>query len=81
MESLWSIDQYFEFILVLMLSTGLAFQVRPFPAFIGNSYDSFYRPMTPFAESISLNVLKLSSILDGFEYSFSYLWQKADLAL
>ena len=26
-ESLWSIDQYFEFILVLMLSTGLAFQV------------------------------------------------------
>ena len=28
-ESLWSIDQYFEFILVLMLSTGLAFQVFP----------------------------------------------------
>ena len=28
MESLWSIDQYFEFVLVLMLSTGLAFQVR-----------------------------------------------------
>ncbi len=28
-ESLWSIDQYFEFVLVLMLSTGLAFQVRP----------------------------------------------------
>jgi hypothetical protein len=27
-ESLWSIDQYFEFVLVLMLSTGLAFQVR-----------------------------------------------------
>eukprot|EP00963_Diacronema_lutheri_P002577 scaffold177_cov334-Pavlova_lutheri.AAC.80 len=26
-ESLWSIDQYFEFILVLMLSTGLSFQV------------------------------------------------------
>lgn len=26
-ESLWSIDQYFEFILLLMLSTGLAFQV------------------------------------------------------
>jgi sec-independent protein translocase protein TatC len=26
-ESLWSIDQYFEFVLVLMLSTGLAFQV------------------------------------------------------
>eukprot|EP00887_Chlorella_sp_A99_P000956 scaffold5.g956.t1 len=25
-ESLWSIDQYFEFVLVLMLSTGLAFQ-------------------------------------------------------
>lgn len=28
-ESFWSIDQYFEFVLVLMLSTGLAFQVRP----------------------------------------------------
>ena len=27
-ESLWSIDQYFEFVLVLMLSTGLAFQVH-----------------------------------------------------
>lgn len=26
-ESLWSIDQYFEFVLVLMLSTGLSFQV------------------------------------------------------
>ncbi|KAL5653221.1 hypothetical protein ACJX0J_038679, partial [Zea mays] len=25
-ESLWSIDQYFEFILVLMFSTGLSFQ-------------------------------------------------------
>ena len=28
-ESLWSIDQYFEFVLVLMLSTGLSFQVGP----------------------------------------------------
>jgi sec-independent protein translocase protein TatC len=27
-ESLWSIDQYFQFVLVLMLSTGLSFQVR-----------------------------------------------------
>ena len=27
-ESLWSIDQYFEFVLVLLLSTGLAFQVQ-----------------------------------------------------
>jgi Tat protein translocase TatC len=27
-ESFWSIDQYFEFVLVLMLSTGLAFQAR-----------------------------------------------------
>ena len=26
-ESLWSIDQYFEFVLTLMLSTGLSFQV------------------------------------------------------
>jgi Sec-independent protein translocase protein (TatC) len=26
-ESLWSIDQYFTFVLVLMLSTGLSFQV------------------------------------------------------
>ena len=27
-ESLWSIDQYFEFVLILMLSTGLSFQAR-----------------------------------------------------
>lgn len=27
-ESIWSIDQYFEFVLVLMFSTGLAFQVN-----------------------------------------------------
>lgn len=26
-ESFWSIDQYFEFVLVLMFSTGLSFQV------------------------------------------------------
>ena len=26
-EAFWSIDQYFEFVLVLMLSTGLSFQV------------------------------------------------------
>ena len=32
-ESLWSIDQYFEFVLVLMFSTGLSFQV--FPTSIG----------------------------------------------
>lgn len=30
-ESLWSIDQYFEFVLVLMLSTGLSFQARRLP--------------------------------------------------
>lgn len=30
-ESFWSIDQYFEFVLVLMLSTGLAFQVPSHP--------------------------------------------------
>lgn len=29
-ESLWSIDQYFEFVLVLMFSTGLSFQVKAF---------------------------------------------------
>ncbi|TYG90229.1 hypothetical protein ES288_A12G164900v1 [Gossypium darwinii] len=28
-ESLWSIDQYFEFVLVLMFSTGLSFQNQP----------------------------------------------------
>lgn len=27
-ESFWSIDQYFEFVLVLMFSTGLSFQVK-----------------------------------------------------
>jgi sec-independent protein translocase protein TatC len=27
-ESIWSIDQYFEFVLVLLFSTGLSFQVN-----------------------------------------------------
>lgn len=31
-ESLWSIDQYFEFVLVLMFSTGLSFQVPILPS-------------------------------------------------
>jgi len=34
-ESLWSIDQYFEFVLVLMLSTGLAFQVPVIQLLLG----------------------------------------------
>ncbi|PWA91968.1 sec-independent periplasmic protein translocase [Artemisia annua] len=34
-ESLWSIDQYFEFVLVLMFSTGLSFQVPVIQLLIG----------------------------------------------
>jgi hypothetical protein len=34
-ESLWSIDQYFQFVLVLMLSTGLSFQVRRGGVWVG----------------------------------------------
>ncbi|PKA62916.1 Sec-independent protein translocase protein TATC, chloroplastic [Apostasia shenzhenica] len=34
-ESLWSIDQYFEFVLVLMFSTGLAFQVPVIQLLLG----------------------------------------------
>jgi len=36
-ESLWSIDQYFEFVLVLMLSTGLAFQVPVVQVLLGST--------------------------------------------
>merc|ERR1711959_546910 len=36
-ESLWSIDQYFEFILVLMLSTGLSFQVPVVQIMLGQT--------------------------------------------
>lgn len=36
-ESLWSIDQYFEFLLVLMLSTGLSFQVPVIQLLIGST--------------------------------------------
>eukprot|EP00210_Caulerpa_lentillifera_P004296 g4099.t1 len=36
-ESLWSIDQYFQFVLVLMLSTGLAFQVPVLQVLLGQS--------------------------------------------
>eukprot|EP00879_Flechtneria_rotunda_P002033 GHRR01002211.1.p1 GENE.GHRR01002211.1~~GHRR01002211.1.p1 ORF type:complete len:295 (+),score=104.17 GHRR01002211.1:560-1444(+) len=34
-ESLWSIDQYFQFVLVLMLSTGLSFQVPIIQVMLG----------------------------------------------
>ncbi|XP_050273525.1 sec-independent protein translocase protein TATC, chloroplastic [Quercus robur] len=34
-ESLWSIDQYFEFVLVLMFSTGLSFQVPVIQVLLG----------------------------------------------
>lgn len=34
-ESLWSIDQYFDFVLVLMLSTGLSFQVPVIQVMLG----------------------------------------------
>ncbi|KAG2495289.1 hypothetical protein HYH03_006562 [Edaphochlamys debaryana] len=34
-ESLWSIDQYFEFVLVLMFSTGLSFQVPVLQVLLG----------------------------------------------
>jgi len=34
-ESLWSIDQYFQFVLVLMLSTGLSFQVPVIQVLVG----------------------------------------------
>ena len=36
-ESLWSIDQYFEFILILMLSTGLSFQVPVIQVMLGQA--------------------------------------------
>ncbi len=36
-ESLWSIDQYFEFVLVLMLSTGLSFQVPVIQMLLGGT--------------------------------------------
>jgi sec-independent protein translocase protein TatC len=36
-ESLWSIDQYFEFVLVLMLSTGLSFQVPVVQMLLGGT--------------------------------------------
>lgn len=36
-ESLWSIDSYFEFILALMLSTGLSFQVPIVQALLGQA--------------------------------------------
>jgi len=36
-ESLWSIDQYFEFILILMLSTGLSFQIPIIQIMLGQS--------------------------------------------
>lgn len=36
-ESLWSIDQYFEFVLVLMFSTGIAFQVPVIQLLLGQT--------------------------------------------
>ncbi|KAF9623331.1 hypothetical protein IFM89_000820 [Coptis chinensis] len=45
-ESLWSIDQYFEFVLVLMFSTGLSFQLHGsrYTTSIGTSRFSDRRP-------------------------------------
>jgi sec-independent protein translocase protein TatC len=40
-ESLWSIDQYFEFVLVLMFSTGLSFQVKVFIESSAREDDSY----------------------------------------
>lgn len=36
-ESLWSIDQYFEFVLVLLLGTGLSFQVPVIQILLGTT--------------------------------------------
>eukprot|EP00897_Mesotaenium_endlicherianum_P001910 jgi/Mesen1/1747/ME001390S00740 len=36
-ESIWSIDQYFEFVLVLMFSTGLSFQVPVIQLLLGQT--------------------------------------------
>ena len=36
-ESLWSIDQYFEFVLVLLFSTGLSFQVPVIQLLLGQT--------------------------------------------
>ncbi|CAN4121737.1 unnamed protein product [Withania somnifera] len=36
-ESFWSIDQYFEFVLVLMFSTGLSFQVPVIQLLLGQT--------------------------------------------
>ncbi|KAG6407838.1 hypothetical protein SASPL_130837 [Salvia splendens] len=45
-ESLWSIDQYFEFVLVLMFSTGLSFQVPVIQLLLGQvglvSYEQMF---------------------------------------
>jgi hypothetical protein len=38
---LWSIDQYFEFVLVLMFSTGLSFQVKVFLESSAHEDDSY----------------------------------------
>lgn len=40
-ESLWSIDQYFEFVLVLMFSTGLSFQVKFYRNVVRSVKDSY----------------------------------------
>lgn len=36
-ESIWSIDQYFEFVLILMFSTGLSFQVPVIQLLLGQT--------------------------------------------
>lgn len=57
-ESLWSIDQYFEFVLVLMLSTGLSFQVRYHCihqlAMLGSGAPTSSLPCKPEAELLAI---------------------------
>lgn len=64
-ESLWSIDQYFEFVLVLMFSTGLSFQVRFF------SLNSRFPVL---CMGISYMNLKLMMALDFFPINSRCLW-------
>ena len=68
-ESLWSIDQYFEFVLVLMLSTGLAFQARGLPCCI------CFRPLPTMHRGSS--ACGVEGIMDPHARLFGAAWMRA----
>jgi len=72
--SLWSIDQYFEFVLVLMLSTGLAFQVPVIQVCLSNTYLTTGSLRGPKTEEEEAGVHPMAIAEWSVHFFVVYLW-------